>query len=336
MTTPTVSVVMPCRNAASGGGNTLAPAIESIQQQTFEDWELIVVDDGSTDDSAAVVARLAADDARVRLVESEPVGIVSALQQGCARAQGAFIARMDADDIARPQRLAKQLDFLAKSPEVALCGCRVAMTGEVGEGRLRYETWLNRLVSPDDVAREMFVECPIAHPAFFMRQAAFDAVGGYRDQGWPEDYDLCLRMHLAGERLANVPEVLLEWHNTPGRLSMDDPRYSPESFRRAKRHYLFAGPLAEGRPFYQWGAGEVGKRWLREWDERTPQFVVDINPRKVGQSIHGIRVVDPEDVPEPGAAFGIVAVGAPGARDDIRAWFGPRGYRETVDYLFVA
>ena len=98
----------------------------------------------------------------------------------------------------------------------------------------------------------------------------------------------------------------------------------------------FEGPLRGGRPFYQWGAGEVGKRWLREWQERKPEAVVDINPRKIGRRIHDAPVIAPEDLPPPGETFVVVAVGAPGARTDIRDWLTPRGYEETRDFLFLA
>ena len=88
--------------------------------------------------------------------------------------------------------------------------------------------------------------------------------------------------------------------------------------------------------FYQWGAGEVGKTWLREWSDRRPEAVVDIAPRKIGKTIHGTLVIAPDDLPKPGNGFTVVAVGAPGAREEIREWFVSRGYVECVDFLFLA
>lgn len=333
MGTPPVSILMPCYNAAE----RLSESIQSIRDQTFADWELIVVDDGSTDRTLEVARQHAEPDSRVRVFASEHVGIVKALQHASAEARGAFLARMDADDVALPERLERQLALMADHPEVALCGTGVEMTGPgIGEGRVRYQAWLNQLVDHEAIVRELFVECPVAHPAFLMRRADFDEAGGYRDQGWAEDYDLCMRLFLAGKRFANVPDRLLEWRNSDDRLSMHDPRYGLDRFRALKRHYLFRSYLAGNRAFYQWGAGEVGKVWLREWGDTKPEFVVDINPRKIGLTIHGVPVVGPEDLPEPGESFGVVAVGAPGARDEIRAWYTPRGHEETRDFLFVA
>jgi len=261
---------------------------------------------------------------------------VEALRRAAALARGPFLARMDADDVAHPRRLEAQLDRMRGDPQAGLCGTGVRMIGDrIGSGRRRYEAWINRLATHEDMVRELFVECPVPHPTFLLRREAFEAVGGYRDCPWAEDYDLCMRFFAAGWRFEKAPEPLLDWRESAGRLSRTDPRYSPESFRALKRHYLFETYLRD-RPFHQWGAGEVGKEWLREWEGGRPRAVVDINPRKIGREIHGFPVVAPEELPPPGETFTVVAVGAPGARDEIRAWMAARAYRELRDDLFVA
>jgi len=333
MSRPAVSVILPFHNAAE----TLDPAIVSIRSQTFADWEMVAFDDGSTDDSGAVARKHAADDPRIRVLSSTHTGIVNALHQACAEARGTYLARMDADDTAHPERLARQVTLLDADPDIALCGTRVRMSGEgIGIGRRRYESWINALISHDDLVRELFVECPLPHPTFCMRRDVYEAVGGYQDHGWAEDYDLVMRIWRAGGRLAKVPEILLDWNHRPGRLSMVDARYSETAFRALKRHYLAESYLKGRDTFHQWGAGEVGKRWLREWGNAAPAAVVDISPRKIGRRIHGMPVITPEALPPPGATFIVVAVGTPGARDDIRARLAPRGYRELQDYLFLA
>ncbi len=325
---------MPCYNAES----TIGSAIASMQAQSFEDWELIAWDDGSIDDTWNLLINYERCDKRIKPSHSVHFGIVRALQLATSQAQGQYLVRMDADDYALPDRLATQLTFLKENPEIALCGCRVRMTGSgIGTGRRRYASWLNSLSSHESIAQELFIECPIAHPAFAMRRTAFEAVGGYQDQGWPEDYDLIMRFWKKGWRMANVGEVLLEWRNTPDRLSMRDSRYSQEQFRRIKRHYLFQTYLKNNRTFFQWGAGEVGKKWLKEWQEpEIPVGVVDINPRKIGKRIHGIPVISPVELPAPGQCLTLVTVGAPNARLVIRDWFSQHGYTECQDYLFLA
>jgi len=311
--------------------------VDSLLSQTFAEWELILVDDGSEDRTLEMAHETACRDTRIRVIARPHEGIVATLQCGCAEARGDLVARMDADDVAHPDRLSRQVQFMCTNPDVAICGTGVSMTGTpIGYGRRRYETWINALVSHEDIVREMFIECPLPHPTFFMRRTAFEAVGGYQDRGWAEDYDLVMRMFLAGMRFGKVADALLEWTESPGRLSMRDARYTPENFRALKRYYLGQRYLRGRTAFHQWGAGEVGKAWLREWDAAKPVAVVDINPRKVGRRIHGIPVIWPDALPGPGETFIVVAVGAPTAREEVRAWLNPRGYRELTDYLFLA
>lgn len=330
---PFISIVLPVYNAE----DTLANAIESLLGQTHENFELILADDGSSDSSLAISRVFAARDARLKLLTGSHHGIVQTLRRGCSAAVGEFIARMDADDTAHPDRLAAQAELMIQDQDIALCGTLVKIVGDdVASGRRRYEEWINGLVRPDEIERELFIECPIPHPTFMIRRSAYETLGGYQDHGWAEDYDLVMRAALAGMKIAKAPKVLLDWSHRGARLSMNDDRYSMEQFRALKRHYLFESYLSERAVFYQWGAGEVGKPWLREWGPRRPVAVVDINPRKIGREIHAIPVISPAELPGPGETFTLVAVGAPGAREEIRAWFGVRGYEELRDFIFVA
>ena len=330
---PAISVVLPCWNAAG----TLARAIESIRRQTFEDWEMVVVDDGSTDQSREVARAAAKQDGRIRLLELPHRGIVQALRAGCEAARGQVIARMDADDISEPRRFAMQVELLESDSRIGLVGTQVWEMGSCGAelGRRDYLEWLNSLSTHDEITRNIFIECPIAHPTFVMRKEALEDVGGYQDNGWAEDYDLIHRLNLAGYRFGNVPEMLLGWSEAPGRLSRTDPRYSRASFRACKRHYLRAGLLDGGRRFVQWGAGAAGKEWLREWGERQPEAVIDINPRKIGEVIHGVRVIAPDDLPPRGEAVIVVTVPIAEARAEIRAWLNARSYVELRDYVLA-
>src|SRR5690606_37978741 len=218
---PRVSVLLPCRNAAEH----LPEAIASLEAQTYADFEVVAVDDGSTDATAALLEAWAARDGRIRVLRTPPRGLVPALAGALDASAGELIARMDADDIAEPDRLARQVALPDASPDVVACGTRVRYfpRAAVRDGARRYEQWLNALTDPEELARDIFVECPIAHPTLVVRRAALLAVGGYRDPGWPEDYDLVLRLWAAGGRLANVPAVLLRWRERPDRTSRADP-----------------------------------------------------------------------------------------------------------------
>lgn len=330
---PLISVLMPAHNAL----DTLAGALGSILHQTVKDWELVLVDDGSDDGTGALADEMATQDDRIRVVHTPHRGIVEALNHAASLARGPLLARMDADDVSLPGRFAAQLALFDTEPGLVLCGGVVRMVGGgIGSGRRRYEGWINGLLTHEDMVREIFVECPLPHPTFMMRRDAFLGGGGYTDNGWPEDYDLVMRLWRAGGRFAKPAEPLLDWREHPRRLSMTDDRYGETAFRALKRHYLFGSGMMANRLFLQWGAGEVGKRWLREWGAAVPAAVVDINPRKIGRTIHGVPVIPPEQLPRPEEVFIVVAVGSPGARDEIRDWFGPRGYTEGRDFLFLA
>lgn len=331
---PRVSILFPCRDAAA----TLPDAIASLETQTFTDFEVVAVNDGSLDDTAAVLDEWAARDARVRVLHEGRLGLVPALEAARAQAAGALLARMDADDTARPERLARQVALLDAEPGLAGCGTlvRYVPRDALRDGALRYEAWINALVTADDVERELFVECPIPHPTLMVRRDALAAVGGYRDPGWPEDYDLVLRLWSAGFRLAKVDAVLLDWRDTPHRLSRRDPRYGENAFRRCKVHYL--GRRIGDRRIVVWGAGPVGKafaRALQDAGHRIAAFV-DLDPRKIGQEIHGAPVIAPAGVPALRGCFCVGAVGSPGAREEIRAMLAALGWREPEEWCAVA
>lgn len=315
-------------------------ALSSISRQTFPDFEVIAVDDGSTDGSVDILRSVAVEDGRVRVFSRPPQGIVSALEFARTQARGRFLARMDADDGAFAHRFERQMELMASDRRIALCGTGAAYfpREEVREGALRYESWINGLVSHQDLVKDLFVECPIPHPTFLMRGDVLDLVGGYRARDWPEDYDLMLRLWEGGGRFGKVPEVLLRWREGPDRLSRTSKVYSEAAFRRCKVHFLLRTHLRRGREAVVWGAGPVGKAFAREVLAQggSLRAFVDLDPRKIGQEIHGVRVLTPEEALRIPRAFSVAAVGKDGAREEIRAALLGAGKTETEDFLAVA
>jgi glycosyltransferase involved in cell wall biosynthesis len=336
---PLVSVVLPARNAAA----TIGQALESLRGQTFGDLEVIVVDDGSSDDTAAHVRALAASDRRVQLLESPARGLVPALNAGVAAATGPLIARMDADDVAHPDRLAAQVALLGERPELGVAACQVEARGidgqPVTDGMARYVAWSNALVEPTEIANARFIESPLVHPTAVIRRALL--AEAYREGPFAEDYDLWLRLLERGVPIGKVARPLLVWRDHPGRATREDPRYTPERMRALKVQHLLAGPLAKGRPVVFWGAGMEGKpllRALRLAGVAAP-FVVEMDPRKIGNVIHGAAVIglDALDgvlarVPD---ALVLIAVGVPSARVDIRLALTERGLTEGGGFWFL-
>jgi glycosyltransferase involved in cell wall biosynthesis len=337
---PAVSVLLPCYNAAG----TLGEALESLAGQTSQDFEVVSVDDGSEDGTPDLLRAWTERDGRFRVLRQAHGGIISALNAGLQACRAPYIARLDADDRAHPERLKKQAAYLDAHPEAAVVGCLVAAfpAGQVRQGFRIYLEWLNSLVSDAEIRREFFVESPLAHPSVIFRREWVERTGGYQERGWPEDYDLWLRLYLAGARFAKVPEVLLDWRERPERLTRTDGRYSLENFLRLKAYYLQRGPLAGRDGVFIWGAGMVGRRLskhlLRQGAPLRAFF--DIDPRKIGSTRRGLPVLPPEALPEQWGRFSkpalLAAVGARGARPLIRSRLEALGLREGQDWWSAA
>ncbi|MEE8572399.1 MAG: glycosyltransferase [Gemmatimonadota bacterium] len=334
LSTPRISILLPCRDAE----DTLDEALASLVSQTLDSFEIVAVDDGSVDRTPDLLAEWARRDRRLRMIRTSPRGIVPALNTAAAEARGELLARMDADDIADAARLERQVAFLDTNPEVMACGTGVRYfpRRQLRDGARRYEQWINSVVQAADIERDLFVECPIPHPTLLLRRQAFEHVGGYQDAGWPEDYDLVLRLWESGHRLGKVPDILLAWRERSDRLSRTDIRYSEDAFRRCKVRYL-EGRIA-GRPIVVWGAGPVGKAFARALNDAQRQITafVDLDPRKIGQEIHGAPVIHPSAIRQYRSAYILGAVGSPGARAEIRAALHDAGFREPEECCAVA
>jgi glycosyltransferase involved in cell wall biosynthesis len=332
MAQPLVSVILPVRN----GGKYLRSAVDSILAQTLGDLELLVIDDHSSDGAVAALDR---SDRRLKVTGNQGRGLVDAFATGQARAKGAFIARMDADDLACPHRLAEQVAYLESNPGVDIAGGCVQFFSEgvIGEGTRRYQRWLNSVRSPEDIHAQIFIESPIPNPTAMFRPAALGALGGYRRCTWPEDYDLFLRADRAGMAMGKPDGVVLEWRDHPHRLTRTDPLYARERFQRAKAHYLAHGRLPP-KPVLIWGAGPTGRRMhdlLAAEGVATAGFI-EVHPRRVGGRKRGRPVYGIGRAVAGRAEFILVAVGARGARAKIRKYLARHGRREGEDHLFVA
>ncbi len=334
---PRVSVLLPVRDARPH----LEHCLRSLSAQTLGDHEVVAVDDGSEDGSGEVLESHARADRRLRVVRTEARGLVPALNTALARARAPLLARMDADDVAHPERLARQAERLEADPGLHVLGCRVRLLAPPSarnQGMRAYVRWLNGLLDHDAITRDLFVESPLAHPSVMMRRSALLALHGYRAFDGPEDYDLWLRAHAAGFRFAKLEQTLLSWRDGRARLSRTDPRYAPERFRELKLEALLRGPLSPARPVVIWGAGRVGKGWSRALARRghAVSAFVEVDPRKIGRRIHGAPVVAVEGAGAFRGPLHLAAVGQPGARERIREEARRRGLEEGRDLLALA
>jgi len=330
---------MPVRN----GARTLPVVLESISNQIFTNWELIAVNDGSRDETAAILMSAACADPRVRVLSQEALGIAEALQSGCASARGEFIARMDADDWMAPERLAQQLGYLERHPELGIVSSRVRHGGDsiTQAGYAAHIAWVNSLVTPAEIALRRFVESPVAHPSVMFRSDLLKQYGGYKPGDFPEDYELWLRWMDAGVRFGKVQAELLLWNDGPNRLSRTEQRYHPDAFYRIKCIYLarwLKRHVQPSRKIWLWGAGRIARKRFHalEAEGIVLSGFIDVDPKKLGRSRDGRPVVGPHNLPSKEVAFILAGVSSRGARELIATNLNCLGRNEGDDYLLVA
>ncbi len=327
-----VSVLMPVKDAA----DTVHRAVDSILQQTYPDFELIIVDDHSTDTTVAKLSAVA--DTRIKLLHNRGSGIAAALNTGLAQARGRFIARMDADDYALPQRLARQLHYALAHPEIGVVSCRVQHLSRhpKQQGYAHYIARINTILSPQEHYTSRFIDAPLAHPTAFFRASLAAAYGGYSTACLPEDFELWLRWLENGVRFAKLPEVLLHWADPPGRASRTHAHYREENFYRVKAGY-----------FKRWWQQHHRQRQLWVWGYGKAVFA------KVAPLLAaGVPVAGYIDLQErPGSSrqvrhytfvragdhhFYLVYIGDREGKTAIADFFAQRAMQAGADYLFMA
>jgi glycosyltransferase involved in cell wall biosynthesis len=297
MHSPLVSILLPVHNDQP----FLRDCLASIQRQSYENWEILAVNDGSTDDSFGVLREISAEEARLHIFDAPHRGIVPTLNQAWTAAQGELIARMDADDRMLPQRLEKQVHMLQREPSLGLCGTQVRhFTDEEALPPYvqHHEAWSNALLTTQQIAEHLFAESPIFHPTFCGRRSVFAQLQGYEDSPWAEDYDFLLRAHLAGVSMAKVSEVLVEKRHSAACISAYEDRYKQAVNMEAKVHFAQQMKFFEQKPIWIVGSGGSARYLVQAL-------------RKAGLPIEGIL----DNVPHAGTERRVFDLPAIGLRD---------------------
>jgi cellulose synthase/poly-beta-1,6-N-acetylglucosamine synthase-like glycosyltransferase len=332
---PVVSVLLPAFDASA----TLRVCLRSLARQTETGWQCVLVDDGSRDSTRTIAEEAAHRDPRIRVVATPHHGIVAALNTGLDLCEAPVVARMDADDVMHRERLARQLAALDTDPSLVAVGCQVRFFPRRGmtDGLRDYERWLSSIDSARRVREDAFVECPIGHPTLMVRRDALAAVR-YRDVGWPEDYDLVLRLLAAGREIGVVPRRLVAWRDGPSRLTRTSPVYGQDRIVACKAAFLAGGFLAGRERYVLWGHGGTGRalRHALAAHGMRPTHVIELHPGRVGNRIDGAPVVRPETLASLPRGGLVASVAGAEARGEIRRFLATLGWEELHDYVVAA
>ena len=274
---PLISILLPVYN----GEKTILRAVRSILAQTYPHWELVIINDGSSDRTLNVINSI--KDPKIKTYTIPRFGVAKALNFGVKMARGTYIARMDADDISLPERLKNQVAYLRDHSEIDLVACQVKHIGAPGrEGYEHYVNWINQLITSSSIYLARYQEAPFAHPSVMFRKSTFNKYGGYTEEVVPEDFELWLKWLQNGVRMAKLPEVLLEWYDSPNRLSRISTNYSHEHFSRIKARYFSQWYRRKNldRPVWIFGSGRTVNHRVKpliNYGLRIDRFI-DVKP----------------------------------------------------------
>lgn len=287
-----ISILMPVKNAE----NYLNACIDSIIDQTISDWELIAVNDGSSDATGSILKQYEKQDKRIKSLENPGKGIIDALSSAYKISSGVYITRMDADDIMLSTKLQKLLALVVENPQTIATG-KVAYFSDtqLGDGYTRYAEWLNELIDFRSHYAHIYKECVLPSPCWMMHKTVLESIGGFNSLQYPEDYDLCFKAYAKKIEIYGVDEVLHNWRDYPERTSRNDENYADNSFLQLKLKYFRQCDLDKKKVLILWGAGNRGKRMAKFLIDAGIQFEwCTNNENKIGHNIYG-KILKPQN-----------------------------------------
>jgi glycosyltransferase involved in cell wall biosynthesis len=330
---PKISILIPAKNA----GKYLHDCLNSIIEQTEINWECIVVNDNSTDDTLAISEEFAAKDNRFIVLSNPESGVITALRLAFAKCSGELIHRMDADDIMPKHKLATLKQLLVKNGKgyVATGKVKYFSATTLGDGYKKYEAWLNRLTETGSNFSELYRECVIASPCWMVYRSDFEKCGSFDSDIYPEDYDLVFRFYEVGLQCLPCSEVLHLWRDYSVRSSRTSDLYADNRFLDIKCYYFLKLNFDESRPLVIWGAGRKGKAIARYLISKKVAFHwLCNNPKKIGKDIYGVLMqaeLTLENLKEPQV---IVAVANDEEQAELKRYFHEKGMETMKDYFF--
>jgi len=311
---PYVSIVMAVHNEEQ----YLEECLNSILGQTYSDWELIAVNDHSSDRTPAILKEYALRDSRIRIFNSKRHKLIPALQEAFRHCRGTLINRMDADDKMPEYKLkvlVEEWSKYGKGTVVAGGTSHFVDKGKVGEGFLRYDRWLNDIAKNNTHYEKIYQECVIPSHCWIIHRDDFDSVGAFDPEVYPEDYDLCFRFYQKGLKVKGINRILHFWRDHPVRISRTWDCYKDNRYFDLKLYYFYKLDRNRKRPLALWGAGKNGKDLARLLKTKNDAFhwVCD-NIKKIGKEVYGIPLSHYAKIKDLKAPQILIAVNSPKER----------------------
>jgi len=301
-----ISIVMPVKNASK----YLEACLLSIQNQSLKDWELIAINDHSTDNSFAILNEFSKSDSRIKVFNNKGQGIIDALTLAYEKSAGENLSRMDADDKMHPNKLKLLQEALNENPN-AIITAKVSYfsSDELGQGYINYQNWLNQFIEKQNHYSGIYQECVLPSPCWMMNRSTLDILGGFKSLSYPEDYDLCFKAYKNEIPIIGVNEVLHYWRDYTERTSRNDPNYADNTFLEIKTKYFISCDLKPNQPLILWGAGKKGKKIARLLIERNVDFTwATNNVQKLNVPIYNQELVLDDEISDIKGAQVIIAI----------------------------
>ncbi len=332
---PKISVILPFFNAEK----TIERAIRSIASQCFLDFECILIDNNSTDNSNSIANSFAKQDRRFKVITETKQGVMFASNAGWEASKGQYIARMDADDWSHPDRLAMQNEFLDNNSDYEVVTTQVnhISHSEYTGGMARFVEWSNAIISYEEILNNQFIEMPVVNPTAMWRRETAEQNGMYLHGEFPEDYEMWLRWLNAGVKIKKLESKLLDWYDSDDRLSRTDPIYSDSAFYNIKTKYL-AKWLEKHNPFHPnvavWGASRISRKRAKLLEAYGIIICCYIDTKKNRQLDHTVYYY--QDIPSPNKIFVLTYIKQKEAREEIREFLPKKGFIEGENFMLVS
>ncbi|TGV04662.1 glycosyltransferase [Flavivirga rizhaonensis] len=333
MQTPLVSILIPFKNTEA----YIEACLVSILNQTYTNWEVLIIDDSSSDSSFSIVEKFAKNEDRIILLKNKGTGIIDALRLAFKHSKGAFITRMDSDDIMHACKLNVLVTNLLNHGKQHVATGLVNYFSEEGikEGYKNYEVWLNNLTKTGNNYSEIYKECVIPSPCWMIHRNDLIACDAFNPDRYPEDYDLAFRFYKHNYKCIPCDTIIHDWRDYNSRTSRTHEHYAENHFIDIKLHYFLELDYNPNKSLVVWGAGNKGKIVAKTLIKKGIPFewICD-NPNKIGRDIYG-TILKPfnalKDIKNPQS---IITVANKDAQIEIKNYMDTLSMKNIYDYVF--